>query len=74
MTSIQNASIDQMTREMLIRDLVEIYPAAMPVLQQYGIDICCGGGLSVPAAAEAHGHDPEVLVQQVQHAIRGEGM
>jgi iron-sulfur cluster repair protein YtfE (RIC family) len=74
MTSAQNSTIDQMTRERLIRDLVEDYPAAMPVLQQYGIDICCGGGLTIPDAARAHRIDPETLIQQVQTAIRGEGM
>jgi iron-sulfur cluster repair protein YtfE (RIC family) len=74
MTSMQNVEVDKVTRETLIRDLVEIYPVAMPVLQQHGIDVCCGGGLTVPAAAEAHGYDPDALVQQVQQAIRGEGM
>jgi iron-sulfur cluster repair protein YtfE (RIC family) len=74
MTSTQNMPTDQMLRSTLIRDLVEEYPAAMPVLQQHGIDICCGGGLTIPDAAKAHGHEPEALIQLVNAAIRGEGM
>jgi iron-sulfur cluster repair protein YtfE (RIC family) len=57
----------------LIRDLVDQYPEAMPVLNGYGIDICCGGGMTVPDAAEAHLHDPSVVVYQLLRTVRGEG-
>ena len=65
--------LDVMVTSTLIRDLVEQHPETMPVLGQYGIDTCCGGGLTVAAAAEAHGHDPAQLVEHVLRAIRGEG-
>jgi iron-sulfur cluster repair protein YtfE (RIC family) len=48
-----------------IRSLVESFPLAMPVLDQHGFDLCCGGGHTVPEAARLHGLDAEALVQQV---------
>ena len=64
-----NETAERVLRTSLIRDLVERYPEAMPVLSQYGIDVCCGGGLTVPDAASAHGHDPEEVVQAVVTAL-----
>ena len=62
--------LDEIARNQLIRDIVERYPATMPVLDGYGIDTCCGGGLTPAAAAEAHGHDPEQLIGELVTAMR----
>lgn len=65
--------LEQTLNTKLIRDLVEDYPEVMPILADCGIDICCGGGLTVPDAAEAHYHDASVVVYQMLRTIRGEG-
>lgn len=65
--------IEQKLHDMLIRDLVEEHPEAMPVFDQYGIDTCCGGGRTVPQAAEAHGLDASQLTDELLRTIRGEG-
>jgi iron-sulfur cluster repair protein YtfE (RIC family) len=65
--------LEQKIQETLIRDLVEDYPEAMPVLDRYGIDTCCGGGRTVPQAAEAHGLDQSMLNDELLRTIRGEG-
>ena len=66
-------ALEQKLNTTLIRDLVEEHPEVMPILNECGIDICCGGGLTVPDAAEAHFHDASVIVYQMLRAIRGEG-
>ena len=60
-------------RNTLIRDLVELYPEVMPVLTSRGMDICCGGGLTVPDAAKAHQQDDSVMIDEMVRTIRGEG-
>jgi iron-sulfur cluster repair protein YtfE (RIC family) len=40
--------------EETINDLVARRPELMPVLQRFGFDLCCGGGLALREAAERH--------------------
>jgi iron-sulfur cluster repair protein YtfE (RIC family) len=65
----QNSTVLKDVRTMLIRDLVERYPTAMPALSQFGIDVCCGGSLTVVDAAKAHGHEPDVVIQTVASSV-----
>ena len=53
-----------------IRELIERYPAAMPVLAAHGMDLCCGGGHSVPEAAALHGLDLDALLGQLATALK----
>jgi iron-sulfur cluster repair protein YtfE (RIC family) len=59
---------------MLIRDLVEEHPEVMPILMQRGMDVCCGGGMTVPDAALAHQEDSVAIISEMLRTIRGEGM
>lgn len=54
-----------------MRVLVERYPAVMPLLSQYGFDLCCGGGHTVAEAARLHGIEVEPLLAQVAEVMRG---
>jgi len=40
--------------EETINHLVARRPELMPVLQRFGFDLCCGGGLSLREAAERY--------------------
>jgi iron-sulfur cluster repair protein YtfE (RIC family) len=72
-TPPETPDLEAMIEQTKIRDLVETYPQVMPLLNQHGIDICCGGGLTVPQAAEAHQLDVEQMNTQIIRSIRGEG-
>ena len=72
-TPTETTRLDARLRSTLIRDLVETYPAAMPVLNSYGIDICCGGGLTIPEAASAHQLEGDTVIEEVRRAVSGEG-
>lgn len=56
--------------EMQLRQIVDLYPTAMPVLDHYGMDMCCGGAHTLSEAARLHGFDPDSVIAQVQEAIR----
>ncbi len=40
--------------ETTLATLAETNPDVMAVLRQHGFDLCCGGGLSLSQAAQAH--------------------
>lgn len=58
--------------QMLIRDLVDQYPAIMPLLQPYGIDLCCGGGRPLGEALQLHGAPVDETLKSVE-AVIGRG-
>ena len=49
-----------------IATIVEQHPETMPVFAKFGIDMCCGGGLTIGQAASAHGLVPHTILSAVQ--------
>jgi iron-sulfur cluster repair protein YtfE (RIC family) len=49
-----------------VNEIIERYPAAMRVLNGFGIDTCCGGATALDVAA----HDAGVAVDDLTSAIR----
>ena len=54
------------TAEDTLNAIVARYPRALPVLQRFGLDTCCGGALSLRDAAQHHG----LAVEDVLRALR----
>lgn len=52
-----------------LNDIVGRYPQTLPLLQQYGLDTCCGGMLSLATAAEHHG----LALDELLAVLRGAG-
>lgn len=48
-----------------VSELVRRCPDAMPVLHRRGIDLCCGGWLTLRQAAEQTGVAPETLLAEL---------
>ena len=48
-----------------VRDLVLAYPGAIPVLEQFGIDYCCGGKHSLAEACTIRNHDVGVVITEL---------
>jgi iron-sulfur cluster repair protein YtfE (RIC family) len=67
-STASNSTLRQATGTLLIRDLIERYPALMPVLDAHGLDLCCGGGHTVSEAAALHGLDLEALLVELDEA------
>lgn len=52
-----------------INDVVERFPDLMPILAGHGLDLCCGGPLTLGEAAERHGLDLSGLVDELNAAL-----
>jgi iron-sulfur cluster repair protein YtfE (RIC family) len=50
-----------------IRELVERFPTLMPVLVDFGFDLCCGGEHTLAEAANLHG----LSIDEVLGAVAG---
>jgi iron-sulfur cluster repair protein YtfE (RIC family) len=59
----------QPVEQMLIRDLVDRYPAVMPLLAELGLDLCCGGGHLLGTALELHGLPKDDVLSRVEAII-----
>ncbi len=51
-----------------INDLVLRYPSVLPVLNDFGIDSCCGGAKPLSEVIERHRLDADVLVGEIAAA------
>jgi iron-sulfur cluster repair protein YtfE (RIC family) len=49
-----------------INAIVARYPAALPVLQRFGLDTCCGGALPLATAAAHHGLNVQVVLEALE--------
>ena len=52
-----------------VHELILRYPAALPVLTTAGIDTCCGGGLTLAAAARGSGLSFEQLAVRLGRGL-----
>ena len=53
-----------------VHDLVQRCPATLAVFQRYGVDTCCGSGVSVEAAARRDGLDADRLYSELREAAK----
>src|SRR5579884_161379 len=53
-----------------VRDLVRSNPAAVGVLESFGIDYCCGGNKSLSEACQGVSFPLEMIVRQLEEALR----
>lgn len=65
--------MNRITKDMIVREVVEKYPQTVHVFGKHRVDFCCGGAHSVEQTARARGcRDVEALVRDLNEAIRGE--
>ena len=55
------------TADTPVRDIVLAYPGAIPILEQFGIDYCCGGNHSLAGACTRRNHDVSVVIEELNH-------
>lgn len=54
---------------MTINEIVARYPQTMAVFNRFGLDTCCGGGVTVAEAARRDGIDAEPVLAELQRAV-----
>lgn len=52
-----------------VRDVVQQHPAAVPVLEELGIDYCCGGGKTLEAACAARSVPLDQFLSRLENAL-----
>jgi len=55
-----------------VEQILVAYPLTAAVFNAFGIDVCCGGGASLAAAASSDGIDLEVLLASLDRATSGD--
>ncbi len=58
------------TPETTVSEVLKQWPAAAPIINRYGLDMCCGGGLALKTACAASGADLSALLAELE-AIAG---
>jgi iron-sulfur cluster repair protein YtfE (RIC family) len=54
------------TGEMTVNQVLQEYPATLPVFNQYRVDACCGGAATLAVAAAAAGTSLEELLAALE--------
>lgn len=62
-------NMTQIDRAMTINDIVAQHPETAGVFHRFGLDTCCGGGVSVSDAAQRHGLDVEMLLEALRDVL-----
>lgn len=62
------AQADDLDCSLTITAILERHPATLEVFNRFGLDSCCGGALSIEAAAKAHKIDSAVLCNALRDA------
>ncbi len=70
-TLAQTRASDVPFEDVTLNTLVVLYPAALPVLERFGLDTCCGGALPLRTAAEHHQLDLAELVRALRAEMDG---
>jgi regulator of cell morphogenesis and NO signaling len=52
-----------------INQIVASYPETIAVFNRFGLDICCGGGVSIDEAARRDGIDAADVIAALNQAI-----
>lgn len=58
----------QITKDMVVNDCIRLYPKTIGVFTHYKIDSCCGGAVSIEAAAKRDGADLGDMLKTLNEA------
>jgi iron-sulfur cluster repair protein YtfE (RIC family) len=70
MLTERDLALRREAQEEPLRVLIERYPTLLPILSEYDVDTCCGGGRTLAEVADVHGFDPEPLLNLLVAQMR----
>lgn len=56
------------SKDLVVNDCIKLYPKTIGVFTEFKIDSCCGGAVSIEAAAKRDGADLEALIKALERA------
>lgn len=60
--------MNKVNKYMVVNDCIKIYPKTIGIFTQFHIDSCCGGAVSIEAAARRDGAPLEELMAALNEA------
>ena len=54
---------NKVTKEIVVNDCIKLYPRTIGVFTRFNIDSCCGGAVSIEAAAKRDNVDLKALLK-----------
>ncbi|MDH4227610.1 MAG: DUF542 domain-containing protein [Deltaproteobacteria bacterium] len=58
------------TKDQTVNDVIRDHPKTIGVFTRFNIDSCCGGAVSIEAAAKRDGADLGALMQALEDAAK----
>lgn len=58
----------KISKDMVVNDCIKLYPRTIGVFTEFKIDSCCGGAVSIEAAAKRDGADLEAILKALEKA------
>lgn len=65
-------SEDMITKDMVINDVIRMYPETLAIFSRFKVDSCCGGGQSIEKTARADGVNVGALVRALNESLGDE--
>lgn len=62
--------MNKINKYMVVNDCIKIYPRTIGIFTQFHIDSCCGGAVSIEAAAKRDGAPLEELMNALNEAAK----
>ncbi|HEY4708219.1 MAG TPA: DUF542 domain-containing protein [Thermodesulfobacteriota bacterium] len=60
--------MNKINKYMVVNDCIKIYPKTIGIFTQFHIDSCCGGAVSIEAAAKRDGAPLEEMMNALNEA------
>ncbi len=58
----------KISKDLVVNDCIKLYPRTIGVFTEFKIDSCCGGAVSIEAAAKRDGADLEEILKALEKA------
>jgi iron-sulfur cluster repair protein YtfE (RIC family) len=58
----------KVTKDIVVNDCIKLYPKTIGVFTRFKIDSCCGGAVSIEAAAKRDGADLDEILKALEEA------
>ncbi|MEE9614092.1 MAG: DUF542 domain-containing protein [Thermodesulfobacteriota bacterium] len=58
----------KITKDLVVNDVIKLHPKTIGVFTRFNIDSCCGGAVSIEAAAKRDGAPVDEMVKALNEA------
>ncbi len=60
---------DKVTKDMVVNDIIKLYPGTIGVFTHFNIDSCCGGAANVEDSAKRDNAPLDELLEALNEAV-----